>query len=336
MPGFRLLQMSDLHFHRTPRTVGLPDNLHLLTEKPWLFPRHFGTVSGHDPDVALAAAAFAWVNRAGLDAVILTGDLATTGDKVDLQQAYDFLHAPPGHPAFQSATRRATLAGVQKPLLLLPGNHDRFGPVRRMYPPGDRNFDRLFGDYWYAGQGVQRLWESAQENIAVVLVGADFTLPRNDTGNHWLTGHLGCGRVRSHLVDTLLEETAQARQRYPGNCAVLWAIHFEPLAQDRTLALLEDQILLDKLAAAPETRRPLAVLCGHTHRNSQIKPYPPTHLVTCGTTCQYYCPGHPNSLNVIEIQMVLGQRTLTLRPFRYDPLARPLPFVPQPSQQIIW
>src|SRR5262249_32409566 len=79
---------------------------------------------------------------------------------------------------------RATLRSLGKPVALLPGNHDRYGPLLSLppYPPGNPAFDGVFGGSWQAGQGAQALWSRTKGGMTLVLLGADFTLRAGDWG----------------------------------------------------------------------------------------------------------------------------------------------------------
>src|SRR6267142_6301196 len=65
-----------------------------------------------------------------VDAILLTGDLATTGSPKDIAVVKEFLQSTvdPGVP-YRNLNREATLAAVASPVWYLPGNHDRFVPT---------------------------------------------------------------------------------------------------------------------------------------------------------------------------------------------------------------
>jgi 3',5'-cyclic AMP phosphodiesterase CpdA len=93
-------------------------------------------------DLLDAMASFAYQYRECYDAIVLSGDLATTARKPDLDKVRHLIETVPaegywdedGHPSLRAAGKR---------VLIVPGNHDRFGPLRglRPYPPGDETFD---------------------------------------------------------------------------------------------------------------------------------------------------------------------------------------------------
>jgi 3',5'-cyclic AMP phosphodiesterase CpdA len=314
---FRLLHASDLHFYRREHTVGLPDSL------PRLIKGEIGLwgvnlVSSHDLPLAEALAHFAYVNRAGLDAVVLTGDLATTGDVEDLALARLFVSATPAEGDYQTPDGFPTLAAADLPVLLLPGNHDRYGKWYKLFPPGGTNFDALFGDYWGAGQGVQTLWTGSRHGAALAVIGADFCLGDGDAGGLVVYGHLGRGRVYDNLAHQLVEQSARARAENPA-CAVVWAIHFEPEAGEDSLALYDPE---GRLAGAVAEARPAAILCGHTHLESQRKAFAGVDglVCLCGTTTQWHAP-YGNYLQVIEVEVDetgAAAPAVALRKFRFE------------------
>jgi 3',5'-cyclic AMP phosphodiesterase CpdA len=246
-----------------------------------------------------AFADFAHHNRAAFDAVLVSGDLAVSGDVADLNAAYQFYTAAAANPHVpRTPSGEPTLVHLAQAdkVELLPGNHDRFRPANHLYRPGSRVFDRVFcpktgKQFWCAGQGVASGVAVRRGNWVVHIVKADFTLRRRDRGRrfYWLPGWLGQGRVHQTVLDDLVSATAQARHeiRQKGCQPVtLWAIHFDPFTTDQTLLLLDS----DKLAREATQRKVTAILCGHTHE-SKLKPMSDTTLVyTCGTTTQANSP----------------------------------------------
>jgi 3',5'-cyclic AMP phosphodiesterase CpdA len=115
-------------------------------------------VSSYDVTVLQRFTDFVYqqVARGSLDAVILTGDIATTGDPEELEKALEFFEAPPDYRlGTQTFEQEPTLAGVPIPIFLLPGNHDRYrtgpgyAPGGVGYGPGGQQFDRIFERYWH-------------------------------------------------------------------------------------------------------------------------------------------------------------------------------------------
>src|SRR5262245_15044821 len=124
MPRLRIVHASDFHIGRLPNQVGLPEVLKAPTNYPI---NVWQAVSTHS-DIHLDAFA-AWIhaNAAGFDVLLVSGDLASTGYAADLQAADEYLHSPAAR-GYLNAKGKPTLQTTRKPIVFLPGNHDRFGP----------------------------------------------------------------------------------------------------------------------------------------------------------------------------------------------------------------
>jgi predicted phosphodiesterase len=294
MALFRILHASDPHMAAQPFMAGGSSTFRW----PPKVARHWRQTS-HDPAPLRAFVNFAHHNRDAFDAVLVSGDLATSGDRTDLDAAYQLYTAPPANPnvSLTPAGEPTLVHWAQANKLdLLPGNHDRFRSARQLYRPGGRFFDRVFCPnaglrFWCARQGVSHGVAIRRGNWVVHVVKADFTLHRGDGGQrfYWLPGWFGQGRVDQTTLDQLVAATNRARndieQRH-WKPVTLWAIHFDPLTMDQKLLLLESE----KLVHAATNLKVTAVLCGHTHE-SNLKPLAQTTFVyACGTTAQAYSP----------------------------------------------
>lgn len=323
MPRVRILHVSDLHFADQPYFVQPFPKV----PKPW---RDWFRIDSHDPNAAAALIRFAKANAAAgrVDVIVISGDIATTGELVDLNAARDFIDGSQG-------TRRSqgedVLTDAGLPLVLIPGNHDRYFSRWR---PGNTAFDTVFGSYWSAGQranGVQRLWDDARggQPPNLVLVGTDFTLHPRDYGGNPLgipnAGRFGRGKVYAAQKRRLLRETRAIRQTYP-DCTVVWVIHFEPYCNDTFLKLLDEKSLID---AANVCLVPL-VLCGHSHRSS-LRPVGEAAYSVCGTTTQAHAPDG-NHLHVLDIDVDPGRRPkIACHMYRFDPQMPGLGFIAVPA-----
>jgi 3',5'-cyclic AMP phosphodiesterase CpdA len=298
---FRLLHASDLHLAATPFLAGglTAGWLQQLTG--------FWRQTSHNPAVLKAFVEFAYTNRQAFDALVITGDLATTGDRHDLKAAYDLFSAPAHGLTCLTSSGQPTLDywSKRKALDLLPGNHDRYRAASNFYRPGGRVFDKVFcppgrPSFWCVGQSVDLGISVLRGNARLQIFKADFTLPRHDRGKLFcgLPGWLGQGRVRPALLARLAAQTQQWRDDslLQGVKPVsLWALHFDPFSTDATLQLLGSDLLAQAAQAAGVT----AILCGHTHE-SKIKPLSDTTTVyACGTTAQAGSPH--NDCQVLEI-----------------------------------
>jgi 3',5'-cyclic AMP phosphodiesterase CpdA len=103
MESFRLLHLSDLHIARLQKVIGFPD----LQYAPHYPLGYFSfSPSSYDFDLSKAVAKYAFLHGHRLDAILITGDLATAGNAADLNLAHDYVHAAglqaplPGQPVW--------------------------------------------------------------------------------------------------------------------------------------------------------------------------------------------------------------------------------------------
>jgi len=191
--GPRLLQITDTHLFADPAA------------------EHAGVT----PDARLEAVMTAlppWL--AGAEAIVHTGDLVHDGSRSAYQRLYH------------------TLAGLNRPVRVLPGNHDVREPLQAVFSGGAVNADRTLevGDWTLIG-------------LDSLQVGA-------------VPGRLDAGELAA------LDEAL-------ANLATPWcliALHHPPLPIGTpwldAIGLEAPTALLDRVAADPRIR---ALLCGHVH-----------------------------------------------------------------------
>jgi hypothetical protein len=90
MESFRLLHLSDLHIAVQQKVIGFPDRKH---RPQYPLGQLNLSPSSYDLDLAKAVARHAFIRGNRLDAILITGDLATVGYWADLALAYDYVHA---------------------------------------------------------------------------------------------------------------------------------------------------------------------------------------------------------------------------------------------------
>jgi len=254
-----------------------------------------------------------------VDAIILTGDLATTGLQKDLERVSEFLDGPPSatNPAV-SINNYPTLGGVNRavlgdrdetlPVWILPGNHDRYRRVAPTpnsrftidYSPGGRNFERILSNYWGHpfsglpdhGPDVLEFPTLIKDSLHVTIIAADFNLKdKHDRVGVWYHKYAQ-GRVYPAILKRLIEATRDARNRYRDEHphVILWAIHFPPEFPKATAAmrLIDEDLLLQ----AATNLRVGAILSGHTHKHLFYKTALNTRqrVVCAGTATQSYAP----------------------------------------------
>src|SRR5207248_7567402 len=92
--------------------------------------------TSYDPSILKAFSDFVAKQRL-LDAILLTGDIATTGDYGDLVRAHQFIEGRCSgawfshYPIFPDPP----LSRTETPILLLPGNHDRLDKTGKFFEP---------------------------------------------------------------------------------------------------------------------------------------------------------------------------------------------------------
>src|SRR5258706_16206083 len=230
MSSVRILHASDLHLADRPSMTSPADHLTPGTMTSALIRRMW--VSSHNPATLLDFASFIHKEAARglLDAVLFTGDIATTGLDLDLAGAFDFINAPadPRTP-WQSARKKgiATLSAVKRPIWLMPGNHDRYErshiPMRG-YVPGGTEFDNVFQKEWQV-PGKRFVPPIKKFGLTVTVIAADMNLEMY--GHHeGIYGWLGQGKAYGPILNQLEAETKQTANS-PEHC-VIWAVHFPP------------------------------------------------------------------------------------------------------------
>lgn len=281
MLQLRLLHLSDLHFSFEPRRLDALSPIRLGWHDQQVLRALFriranGLFTSHDQDLALAVAEFALAHRAGLSAIIITGDLATTGLVEDLKAALAFVNEP-AIRGVRSEQGTATLAAAGLDVFLVPGNHDRY--ASEFGEAGGIGFDEVFANFWERGARVQSvLFEAEAENLAVI--GADFSLAcTDDARTPCVIGRLGQGRVYGHILTELQSTTVELRREYP-KIGIIWAVHFPPSAprNSRGLHLINGHNLISS-ARAHDVHH---ILAGHIHTDlTYMAPGKSTVTVHC-------------------------------------------------------
>jgi 3',5'-cyclic AMP phosphodiesterase CpdA len=343
MPTIRILHASDLHFADVPNLVAATDRLSAGISLPNVFSKafwhaltHTALVSSYDPTRTLALAEFINndydANHIGrqnkpldgrrndpLDAIVLTGDIATTGLTDDLKCARRFLEDAydPSVPAQQAAvpgegsiSRVLTHDGCSctEPvgLLLMPGNHDRLRPSRKtVFSPGGGKFDTILGVHWNSprlqshGPDVREL-KIDRGSLSVSVIAADFNLKhkKHRDGKWW--NKYAQGRVyRAPATPDILGDLERATASAPEEAVVLWATHFPPSFPSipPAMKLIDDADLI----AAANQHEVSAVLSGHTHEPVRYRtPWMDFEVLCAGTASQHHTSiGH--HFHVIEI-----------------------------------
>lgn len=242
-----------------------------------------------------------------LDAVVLTGDLATTGLDADLKLVKRFFNADydPDVPHLPIARGSiiATLSALDNaktPVVFLPGNHDRYWFHWKVptYMPGHDAFDTIVSDY--RSKPVQRTPITAgHSKLQVVMFAADFTLRRFrdhqwlGSRPQWPGGWIAQGKVYEDadndiLGDLVSKTTNEIATRKPDvPLCVLWAVHFPPKFPKQSS--LHKLINEDRLLEEADRLGVNGILAGHTHYQQKYRDNDPAEcpVFCCGTTAQH-------------------------------------------------
>jgi 3',5'-cyclic AMP phosphodiesterase CpdA len=327
MSSVSILHASDLHISLHKQLRSPLDQLNDLDDR-WDFSgkglsekhrilkhlliawRKKSSASSYDPETLEALAEFIYEkarkrggkngetsdDNAELDAVILSGDLATTGTRDDIEKTHQFLTAPYDvrypHKSTDRSYRGATLSALEIPVIYLPGNHDRYeptrdftGPLPKFFNPGGTNFDSVISDFRAHAIQVTPI-ESIDRRLKVIVFAVDFTLEEFDD-HEGFYGWLAQGRAYSNIRKNLLAQTTDAiRENSDQIVAVLWAIHFPPYYPGihKHSSLLAE----DKLISLANSSGVTAILAGHTHKQLSYRhPFMSPEVYCCGTTTQF-------------------------------------------------
>jgi 3',5'-cyclic AMP phosphodiesterase CpdA len=262
-------------------------------------------VYDRDAFSALAEIVSEW--RDNLDAILVSGDISATGCNKDLSHSrdsttpYQFRINEP----WVSHKRIPTLQPNEfnKPIILVPGNHDRYANVSGW--PGKR-FDAYFSSFWKAGVGgVQASFLPDEKAPVLAIICADFSLEKPWHSSRFRAGgHWGQGKVYSDRLDSLVRETRRVSESFSG-CAIVWMIHFAPKFEDHkdfddTLLLLRS----DSLIQEAERYRIRYIFCGHTHEHAD---YPPSgsHTITvhCAGSSACLEPNRQTSMHLRFVEV---------------------------------
>lgn len=292
--SFKLVHLSDLHFANAPNRLPSPAQdggvRGLLRAIGQGHRGNWFRAASHSTRAARAVSRYLatqLLDAERPDALVITGDLATTGSAQDLSAALKYLDHPGDDWVTQDDEPRLVTKGV--PIRVMPGNHDRY--LADTLLPGCMNFEEIFSEkFWEATDFCDRLskpFEIQRNGERLVLICADFSyralLHAYQDADNELHSFIGKGLAYQDVVDGLQQMTIDI-QSGSDPAAVVWLVHYPPVFPDgnRDLFLDEESRLLDAADACGVR----VVLAGHTHE-SKIYPVGSSTVSCVGSAMQH-------------------------------------------------
>lgn len=204
-----------------------------------------------------------------LDGLLVTGDIADSGDVEDLALSKKTMF-PDGYmnEPWLGSHGLPSFNILRKPIAFLPGNHDKYKDF--FYAPGSTKFDNYFSNYWKGGStGISSWLIPNNDDAKLKVVCVDFSLKKwhDVLPNQWI----GCGKVYRDRLRALTRETKKAQD---AGLPVIWALHFAPdtdssIRYGNINPLLKLYNSRDLIAEA-QVLNIFHLFCGHIH---YAKPY---------------------------------------------------------------
>jgi len=213
-----------------------------------------------------------------VDSFIVTGDIATTGSVEDLAKAKQFFSNGILHDSILPGLDVVSDTAVSKrPIVLLPGNHDRYS--RHIRTPSSTSFETVFGTEWNDlpinkagttsnartyGDRVRVFPLARKQGDILAIVAIDCTFRTIGQAKMRKLEWLGQGLVDNRIIEQVALATTRTRQlavMQGRKCAVLWAIHYCPFSSG-ALELKS----LDRLIKSAADLGVGFWLTGHSHK----------------------------------------------------------------------
>jgi 3',5'-cyclic AMP phosphodiesterase CpdA len=336
MPTINLLHISDLHMAETPMRAELA----ALWRKPKTAYRRVKEkefMASHNPEVVNRLAAFAYKRRDYLNAIVITGDIATTGSTHDLNAGYRLITEPPDRIPYLTSDGDATLNLPDVPIFILPGNHDRYVPTKRNYSltAGGREFHQIFGRWW---TGDVQLYKAESGNYELGILAADFSLQDArhasflSMWNKWAQGRIYPDILRD-LENLTIQFHLDARDNGKKSAAI-WAIHYPPNYpyESKVMGLAHRLNDEGQLLEAAKRCQVELILAGHTHEYQYYAAGLVTPFIFCaGTSSQFGPPLPGNYCHIISFDIDDSGYQYAVKHYRFDPVAGDFQYVSEGS-----
>jgi predicted phosphodiesterase len=312
MALFRLLHLSDLHISGEANRYSLVDSYSPIrsTIKSLFRVQNPLKIPSHDSRAARALASQLDQDKDKYDAILISGDLATTGSEEDIKAAHDYLHGKLWHTKnlIDEIPKICNVA----PVIWMPGNHDRY--KGKSFKPGCKRFEspNFFGGRWRAdGQfktdlgvhdGPVHSYHLKKDDTYLSIICADFTYKESKSdlrGNH-----IGQGYVTDDVIYELERVTNESRNQFK-NTAIVWVSHFPPKFPRVAISL--KLVKEEKLLKLAEKLDIPFIFSGHTHEAMEY-PLPLSNqtvrIICCGTTLEHQVKDPKLCLQVIALDIL--------------------------------
>ncbi len=324
MTSINILHISDLHISSMPMRKEILDinNFHDGINAYYRF-KNKQMAASQDPRIMEALASFTFERKSFLDCILVTGDIATEGKLDDLKEAHRFITDKSKPNSFRTDKGYPTLNISSKlPILLLPGNHDRYIPKGRLWSPGGNVFSKVFQKFWKDDVVTYTI---NKKNYIFSVVAADFSL-RDSKHSTVLGGKLSQGYVYEDILEKIEKKTVTIRKKAKKKkkkCVVTWAVHFPPyfpykLTDLRLLMKLTKEGLLTSSAKKHNVK---LIMAGHSHKHKFYFDKTNAVMIACaGTATQFYSENEDNSnhCHVIRVEFGKNSPLFSINNFRFD------------------
>jgi hypothetical protein len=262
--------MSDFHFS----CIGTKENYGLKARfNAKIINRKTGSQQGilakyagiHSSALAEAAAEFVHNKLGDHSFVLVSGDLASHGFQCDLKLAYEYVSSNPSSAGmYMTANTFPTLNTQKRPIIVMPGNHDRFKDI--IGSPRSSQFERIFSPILKKPPSAVQNFVIKGSGIEISLICADFTLEKkNNAAAPGILPHAGQGYAYAHIIQELKSQTLQIQKLHPSRF-IIWVSHFPPMPSHIIKDPKLELIKYDELILAADSCNISYILSGHVHR----------------------------------------------------------------------
>lgn len=349
MSRIRIAHISDLHLGKSPAESGVYGNPEGLAS---IFGRAYKMWQGVHDVCMRSHSDPHWdglqASLQGFDAYVISGDLARTGDRSDMGQAFKMLS---GNDPYSLSMKRTRDVFPRDRVIVVPGNHDRYQGEK--CEPLSSEFERAshFSPKWNIyNRAVERENPRADLNAAKISarngVRVGFVSIDCSYYGHHIDGYrrgwwrmLGGGFADAAVLDRAVDLTLSFRRQ---SIPTIWVIHFPPRNIGRSFLGLENwREVIEKASKAKVE----LILSGHTHKHSiddeessrpNAKSLRKITVVTAGSATEYGSKGLRSywdlTLRVEGMRIALESQKLMVaqrQERKTKELFRRITFVPQ-------